>query len=308
MDSEHTPKLSIGKGSLKFDSKSNSLLPNRSNASESIYSTPSANNTPPETHHESPQCPLNLSSMQLMDRILSALENKEPLSIVSVGQTEAFVMAQYTLFPEEEFMRHREAYNANLGAQSGFLHRGIRFPNIMARDAAVEASRQADIIGYNTLEPNAKNLTERVFGAYRIEPRYIFEANIRRVFMFSQREKFEKILSKRKVLLVSSLAEKAMQVLNLQYQEKLGLDIVGAVSIFEHEDIPRVKNELTLYDFDLCLLGAGVNALILAPYIAQKYGKIAFDIGWGMQALITGEVVSDSFISDVIGLENLLDM
>ncbi|MEN6324665.1 MAG: GT-D fold domain-containing glycosyltransferase [Syntrophomonas sp.] len=306
MQYSNPPKLAVGRAPLKYDSNNNSLLTSKYNSSDN--STPSPESSPPQEKVKPASCPVNLSSAQLMDRIHSALDQKEPLSVVSVGQTEAFVMAQYTLFSEEEFMRHREAYNANLGIQSGFMHRGIRFPNLAARDAAVEASRQADIIGFNTLEPNARNLTERVFAAYGITPEYIFEANIRRVFMFSQTDKFKAILNRRKVLLISSLAAQAMDALNRQYGDELELDIVGAISIFEHEDIPQVKKDIDAYDFDFCLLGAGVNALILAPYIAKQYGKVAFDIGWGMQALITGEVVSDSFITDVIGLENLLNM
>lgn len=249
-----------------------------------------------------------LDSARLMDMILAALANKEALSVVSVGQTEAFVMAQYTVYSEQEFMRHREAYNANLGAKSGFLHRGIRFPNIQARNDAVEAVKKAHIVAYNTIEENARRLTHRVFTAYDIHPQYVYEANIRRVFMYSQAEKFEDMLRNRRLLLVGSLAAEAKEVLERKYREKLGLDVVGAVSIFEYEEIPRVKEEIAQYDFDLCLLAAGVNAVILSSYIAEVLGQVAFDIGWGMKALITDQVVSDSFITDVIGLPNLFRM
>lgn len=249
-----------------------------------------------------------LDSTGLMDAVLSALEHKQPLSIVSVGQTEAFVMAQYTIYSEEEFMSSREAYNANRGEKSGFFHRGIRFPNMTARDDAVEAARKADIIGYNLIEPWAREFTEKVFAAYDLNPQLVFEANIRRVFMFSQKDKFEEILKGRKVLLVGSLAPQARLALDCRLKEKLDLDIVGAISIYEYEDIPRVKDELHQYDFDLCLLAAGVNALILAPYIATQYGKVAFDIGWGMKSFITDEVETDSFITDVIGLVNLYNL
>ena len=249
-----------------------------------------------------------LSSGQLMDKILHALEAKEPLSVVSVGATEAFVMAQYTLFSEEEFMSHREAYNANRGERSGFFHRGIRFPNIQARDDAVEAARKASIVGYNTIVFDAKSLADRVFKAHDIHPRYTFEANIRRVFMFSQKEKFEAMLSGRKILLIGSLAPEARIALDHNLKDKLGFEITGAITIYDNEEIPQVKKEIEIYDFDLCILAAGTNALILAPYITETYGKVTFDIGWGMKSLITQEVIHDSWIDNVIGLENLLNM
>jgi len=270
-------------------------LPNIDPAEGSIYHNPVADSA-------------LLDSSQLMDKMLQALENKEPLSVVSVGQTEAFVMAQYGIYSEQEFMSHREAYNANLGEKSGFLHRGIRFPNPAARDEAVAATRKADIIAYNTIETNARDLTERVFSFHHIQPRMIFEANIRRVFMYSQPERFEALLRGRKLLLISSLASEAKNVLENKYSNKLGLQVVGAISIHEYDEIPRVKAEIEEYDFDLCFIAAGVNAVILAAHIAETCGKVAFDIGWGMKAIITGQVVTDSFITDVIGLENLFKM
>lgn len=251
---------------------------------------------------------VTLDSEQLMIKINDALQQRQPLAVVSVGQTEAFVMAQYSIYTEPEFMRHREAYNANRGEKSGFMHRGIRFPNLAARDDAVAAARKADIIGFNTIEVNARILTEKVFGYFGIVPPYCFEANIRRVFMFSQRNLFEEMLAGRKILLISSIAPEAKKGLEEQLGDKLEFEIVGALPIWEYEEIPMVKQELDNYDFDLCLLAAGVNATILAPYIAETYGKVAFDIGWGMKSFITGSIVTDSFITEVIGMENLFKL
>lgn len=251
--------------------------------------------------------PNNLSSKQLINRIIAALESKTPLSVVSVGQTEAFVMAQYTIYSEEEFMAHREAYNANRGEKSGFFHRGIRFPNKAARDETVEAVRQAHIIGYNTIVEPARSFTEQVFQAYGIIPRAIFEANIRRVIMFSQKKRFEQLLRNRRVLLVSSLAEKAKIVLESRYAEMRPCT-VQAISIYEYEEIPRVKEAIAKIDFDLCFLAAGVNAVILASFIAGELGKVAFDIGWGMQGLIERQVVTDSWVANHIGIADLFKM
>ncbi|HWP96284.1 MAG TPA: GT-D fold domain-containing glycosyltransferase [Syntrophomonadaceae bacterium] len=249
-----------------------------------------------------------LHSAELMDRLIHALDYKEPLSVVSVGQTEAFVMAQYAIYSEEEFMSHREAYNANRGETKGFFHRGIRFPNREARDATVEAVKKADVIGYNLHVETARVFTERVFSAYNIEPRCVFEANIRRVFMYSQEEKCQEMLRERKILLIGSLAAEAAAVLNARLKSKLGFNIVGALPIYEYEEISDVQRMIADYDFDLCFLAAGVNAVILASFIAEKYGKVAFDIGWGMQSMIKGYVTIDSWVSNHIGIENLFRM
>ncbi len=250
----------------------------------------------------------SLTSRELMDIILNALIKKEPCSIVSVGATEAFVMAQYTLFSEEEFMRDPEAVVANQGIQSGFQHRGIRFPNIKARDEAVDAVRKADIIGYNTLVDSARRLTESVFRAYDIQPRLIFEANLRRVLMFSQKEKFFEMLRGRRILLVGSPAPRARAALEQNFQKSLNYEIAAALPIYEYEEINRVKEQIVRCEFDLCLLAAGINAVILAPFIAKSMGKVAFDIGSGMESIFTGEIVIDAWLTYIIGMDRLLRM
>lgn len=252
--------------------------------------------------------PVVLSCSNLMDKILQALDNSQPLSVISVGATEAFVMAQYVIYSQEEFMSHGEAYNANLGIQSGFFHRGIRFPNIEARNEAVAAAKQADIVGYNMMVDTARELTEKVFTAYSISPQFVFEANLRRVFMFSQIHKFEQMLKDKKILLIGSLASEAEKALNQKLQSRLNFNIVGSISILEYEELPRVRAQVSKYQFDICLISAGVNALILAPYIAKTYGKVAIDIGWGMQSLITDQVVTDAWIDEIIGIDKLLQM
>jgi hypothetical protein len=254
-----------------------------------------------------------LNSQELMDMILNALDEGEPLSVINVGATETFVMAQYTVLPEDEFMNHSEAEVANWGVKSGFHHRGVRFPNTKIRDDAVEAVRKADIVGYNRMVRKIMGyhwrvLTERVFDAYGIEPKYIFDGYLRRVIMFSQKDKFEQMLAGRRILLVGATADDARDALNRDLRDRIGFDIVGTVKIYEYEEIPEAKKQIDEHNFDLCLLSAGTNAMILASYISTVHGKVAFDIGNGMNSLYTGEVYSDPWLELFIGMDNLMKM
>ncbi|MNZ39195.1 hypothetical protein D3C78_566840 [compost metagenome] len=255
-------------------------------------------------------CSIYVSSGELMDRILYCLNNKHPLSVVSVGATETFVMAQYTVHPEPFFMNHPEASVANANHKRGVKHRGVRFPNIELRDAAVEAVKRADIIGYclSVYNMDAGKLTEIVFEKNNIKPLFVFDAYIRRVIMVSQKNKFDKMLSGRKILLISTMAEEVKLEMEQKLQNRLGFTITGTILIDRYEDIPRVKREIADYDFDLCLLAAGTNALILAPYIAQTYGKVAFDLGQGMASLVSGEIEVDIWMKKIIGMDKLMKM
>jgi hypothetical protein len=174
----------------------------------------------------------------------------------------------------------------------------------------VEALRLTDVVGYNMVlhDWNAGKLTESVFDYYQIKPRYVFESYMRHVIMFSQQEKFERMLSGRKIVLVCGYADEVKTAMELRLRARLGFDVVGTIKIEEYEDIPRVREELGRYDFDLCLLAAGINAVILAPYIAATLRKVAFDIGQAMENLITGEIETYAYLKRFIGLEKLMRM
>ena len=105
-----------------------------------------------------------------------------------------------------------------------------------------------------------------------------------------------------------SYANEVKEALNNNLKENLGFDIVGTIHIEEFEDIPRVKEELASYDFDLCLLAAGINAVILSPYIKKTYGKVAFDLGLGMESLISGKIEMPNYLQRFISLTELMKL
>ncbi|MEN6391186.1 MAG: GT-D fold domain-containing glycosyltransferase [Syntrophomonas sp.] len=255
-----------------------------------------------------PAKPEILNSSALMERISYCLNKNTPLAVVSVGATEAFVMAQYVLFSEEEILDHPEAQVANWNIQEGHFHRGLLFPNTQARDAAAEAACQADIVGYNTIVKPARELTQRVFAIHNINPPAVFEAHLRRVVMFSQKERLIEMLQNKKLLLVGAPAPEIKRKIETRYLRLYNCRIVGAIQIFDFKEINRVKREIAEHEFDICFLAAGTNALILAPYISKHLGKVAFDIGHGMTSLATQRIVMDDWLVRIIGLDNIMKM
>lgn len=247
-----------------------------------------------------------LNSGRVMDHIIRALEQKKPLSVISVGATESYAMAQYRILSEEEFMNHKEAIVTN----SGVKLRGFTFPNVALRNDLVAAVKQADIVGYNIQLRNsmkAGKMTELVFKTYGIQPKYVYDSLIRRVVMFSQRPKFKDMMRGRKVVLIGNTSKAARNEMNRRWKHKLHFEIVASVPIKSYSEIGNVKRTLDKLDYDLCLLSAGVNAIVLAPYISRVHGKVAFDIGQGMTSLATKEVVETGFIRKV-GLSKLMKM
>ena len=255
--------------------------------------------------------PIVLSGGELMDKILTALNHRKPCPVVSLGASETFVLAQETVLTTRQIARHAEAEVANKGVKRGQEHRGIRFPNLTARDDLAKALRKINIVGVNLKirDQHSGLLTEKVLEYYNLTPTYTFEAYIRRVIMFSQEEKFEQMLKDRRIIIICGYADEVAAALNKNLRDKLGFTIVRAIKIYEFEEIPRIKREIQALDFDLALLAAGLNAIILAAYIATVKGKVAFDIGQGMESLITGQIVDENgFLSKTIGILNLLDL
>lgn len=255
--------------------------------------------------------PVVLTSGDLMDTILEALEHRIPCPVVSLGASESFVLAQETVLSYRQIMQHAEATVANKGRRRGQEHRGIRFPNLKARDALAEALNKIDIVGYNLTiqDMHSGLLTKKVLNYYNISPKYTFEAYVRRVIMFSQQEKFEQMLKGRKIILICGYADEVEKALNKRLKNRLGFEIVKAIKIFEFEEVAQVQKVIRSLDFDLALLAAGLNAIILAAYIAEVKGKVAFDIGQGMESLITGKIEDhNGFLSKTIGIINLFSM
>ena len=60
-----------------------------------------------------------------MEKVIFALKNKIPYAVISVGATEAFVIAQYRILSEEEILNSRETWVANMQFTRGHEHRGI---------------------------------------------------------------------------------------------------------------------------------------------------------------------------------------
>ena len=129
-----------------------------------------------------------------MDKVLFALKNKIPYAVISVGATEAFVMAQYHILSEEEILNSKETLVANMQYSRGHEHRGITIPNIEARDLAIDAVRVCDIVGYNIIcyKDDSGEFTEKVFERYDIWRSIILKPIFGELSCFHKRKNFMK--------------------------------------------------------------------------------------------------------------------
>ena len=220
-----------------------------------------------------------LSELEVLRRVHRALRQKKPFSLVRIGDGENIVLAQDKFIRSKEL---EEIYWVRQGRRTG--GKGVDLPNLVLRDRLLKGIKAADIVGicrYHNDEMAAptkfkRALTNKIFDHYQLCP-----ANLCYVFcnrkMVSYRY-FWKIINQYRTLLISKWADQYAERVVGKYAS-LPPQIVGTVNFTHYNQISTVLKKIKTYDFDLALISAGVNAVILAPAIAKQCGKVALDFG-----------------------------
>jgi hypothetical protein len=230
-----------------------------------------------------------LSEEEVLRRIKRALIGNLPFSLVRIGDGENIVLSQYRLMNEHEFMN---TYWAKHGREQ--RSKGVILPNTRLRDQMVKAIRRANIVGIcknngdEMLAPAKykRILTNRIFDHYHIRPKdlcYVFVN--RRMVSYKQ---FWEILHDYRVLLISKWSVSFKELLDKNYAAYRP-KIVGCIDFNEYKEIPSVLKKIGQYQFDLALVSTGVNAVVMAPMIAEIYGKVAIDFGKTMMFFLKGD-------------------
>ncbi|WP_317978669.1 GT-D fold domain-containing protein [Paenibacillus glycanilyticus] len=213
---------------------------------------------------------------QVRDAILHAMEEKQPLSIVRLGDGELLTMAQEIVMPVDQVRR-----------EGKFLeYAGVKVPDLEIRNRLVEAVTGADIVGIpRTRMPNYQLLVSPVFQAYGLLLREKQWTDSLINYSLCTAGCLLPILQNRRVLLIGNMAEPLSTVL-----AQRGISIAGVVApVNGARDAARIVAAARLYDFDLALVSAGIAAVLITEELARVTGKVAVDFGHLANALIKGE-------------------
>ncbi|GAB2693287.1 GT-D fold domain-containing glycosyltransferase [Paenibacillus thermoaerophilus] len=219
-----------------------------------------------------------LNFRRTMNRIGRALKRKRPLSLVRIGDGENIVLAQNTVWPMRQVLEQPWAVKANQGLM------GVRLPNLQVRDRMVRAIRQATIVG--VLPPGdriikapaylKRPLTDKVFRYYGLKPKLVCHACVNR--QMPGKRLFWKTIRNRRLLIVNRDPDRLRQKLERQSR---AIRVTETVRLEDAGELPLAMKRIyaARRKFDLALLSCGVNAVILAPWIAGKTGRVAIDFG-----------------------------
>lgn len=226
-----------------------------------------------------------LTVNQVLRKIKRALKEKKPFSLVRIGDGENVVLAQNSVIPIDEVLKIRWAKLANEGKK------GVILPNLELRDEMVAAIKQADMVGIPFWENDPivahqeikRPLTENVFEHFNIKPRRTCHTFVNRVF--AQKPEFWAMLKGRRVLLISDWGDSVKEILQ---KEPYGLNIALTIKFTDYKQINRTLRKVSKNkdEFDIALISCGVNAVVLAPKIAQLSGKVSLDFGKSLMFIV----------------------
>lgn len=217
-----------------------------------------------------------LNPQELGSRLLHALDAREPMSVVRLGDGELFTLAQGVVLSIEQVKR-----------EGSFLdYAGVNVPDFAARDRLVDAVRQATVVGIPKLRMrNFQPLAFAVFRAHGIDYRSLTLTDSLINYYLYHSGYLSRILGGRRVLLIGNLAEPLAR-----YMEASGVSVAGAIApVHGVDDVSRVMGEVAGRDFDIALVAAGIAAVLIAQRIASELGKVAIDFGHLANAMVKGE-------------------
>ncbi|MBP1990979.1 GT-D fold domain-containing protein [Paenibacillus eucommiae] len=229
-----------------------------------------------------------LTTLDVIDEVAKALEEKKPLSIVRVGDGENICLTQYKVWPIRRTLSTRWAM---LSRSTNW--KGVRLPNVQLRDQLIKSIKKADIVGipyHKDTEILAKHrylrpLTDACFKKFNINPEKVCHTFVNRHMV--EHLQFWEMLKGKRVVVISRWANDFSKLLGKRYEE-FDIEIVKTICIDRFQEIPKVLRAMKLVECDLVFISAGVNAVILAQKLAEKQGRIAIDFGKSAVFMVKG--------------------
>ncbi|WP_158737185.1 GT-D fold domain-containing glycosyltransferase [Alteribacillus sp. YIM 98480] len=222
---------------------------------------------------------------RILQLIKKASQKNSPFSLVRIGDGENLVLAHGSVWPVKRVLREPWGRSARKG------RKGIDLPNFELRNRMVTSIKKADVVGIlpkhgdmiNAPKHVKRELTDKVFRHYNIQPKLTCSATINRELM--RNHDFWEILRRKKILIIYGNAENLKTTLQNNY----GLKVNLAIPFSHYNQINRTL-KLVLRNknkFDIALVSCGVNSVILSQRISELTGKIAIDFGKASKFILT---------------------
>ncbi|WP_170287165.1 GT-D fold domain-containing glycosyltransferase [Paenibacillus faecis] len=205
------------------------------------------------------------------------LHEREPLSLIRLGDGELLTLAHDTVLPTEQVKRY-----------GTFLpYAGVDLPDRAAREALAGALRQADLVGVpESRHPFFQGLLFPVLRYYGLDYRALKMTSSTINYALNEEGWLRKLIAGRRLLLVGNAAPALAERLAAE-----GCRICGVIApVNGIHDADRIVKQAAGIEFDLALVAAGIAAVTICAGIAAESGKAALDFGHMADKLVSGEV------------------
>jgi|CZCB01.1.fsa_nt_gi hypothetical protein len=215
-----------------------------------------------------------LDVQEVYKLIKNALDKREKLSLVRIGDGEALTLAQQAVLPINEVKRNT------------FLsYAGVRIPDITGRDMLAASIRKADIIGVPlNPAPYFLPLFLKACKAHGIDLNSLKLTNACINYFLCNSGLLGALLTegKPRVLVIGNKGKALANLL-----QGRGINISGIISpVYGLKDVNRVVRIAKGQNFDIALSASGVAAVVICERIATGQKKVALDIGHVADMLI----------------------
>lgn len=228
--------------------------------------------------HLRPHIHYLLTAEELGEKIVAALGDRTPFSLVRLGDGELLTLAQESILTIEQIKE-----------DGAFLpYAGVNVPDLAIKDDLVKAIRGASVVGIPKLRVrNFQPLAFAVFKAENIDYRKLTLTDSLVNYYVYQAGYLSRITQGRRVLLIGNLAPSLAEVLRAH-----DVNVVGEITpVHGVRDIPHIQEVIAKHDFDIALVSAGISAVIIAEWIASSMGKVAIDFGHLADSIVKGEAL-----------------
>ncbi|MFC0211984.1 GT-D fold domain-containing glycosyltransferase [Paenibacillus chartarius] len=211
----------------------------------------------------------------VLKKIQNAVARKKPFSLVRVGDGENIVLAQNTVWTIKRVLREPWAKRGN---------KGVTLPNVKLRDDIVRSIRKASVVGILPRNDRMiraprylkRTLTDQVFRYHGLKPSLTCNACVNR--MMPHHPLFRNLVKGKRILIINRDPKAIKAALEKSpYKAK----VTAMITFTHYRQIPATlrKAAKLKHAFDIALISCGVNAVIMAPRVAELTGKVAIDFG-----------------------------
>jgi len=209
---------------------------------------------------------------EVTNKIQQSLDNKKGLSLVRIGDGEAFSMGYEMVAGYQSIMQ-------------GYDYAGVPRANPQVRHLLLKAIQEADIVGLSDDRsvPLCAPLIEKILEKHNINLDYICHARINWHLHGGGSGPLYDLLKGKRVIIVGRLAQEAAPKM-----KQLGLKIVGTYPL---EGINRLNSSYSRIhkdrrNFDVAIVSAGIPAVPLCVKLAKECNKVAIDFGHSINDLL----------------------